>query len=460
MIYIDEKKSTPLYEQIYFEIRNLILEGELANGEKLKAIRTLANELGVSNNTVSKAYQSLIDDGYINSSHGSGHYVCWNSSDMDQTDIFYKPQKVSEIYDFTLGPMDASLFPWSKWKYYLTQAIINEKDEKVIDYEDKKGSILLRKELCSYVYKERGIKCDPEQMIICAGKQYAMDIIFEILPEAYRRILVENPCVKRMEDFFEYKKMEIHRVNTSVNGIDLETLEKSHCNLLYVTPSHNFPYGYTTSYEKRKRISAWANENDSYVIEDDFESEFFYNQEIVPAIHSLNQEDRVIYMHTYARVLSPSLRCTFLILPKSLMKIYEKRFQGYYTAIPIHNQNALAEFIHDGHLTKQISKTKKHNYREYHELNDLFADILASEYKICNVSSYSHLVIRIPDSIKDFNAFLKAMLEKGYRLEGIEDSETSQKIIVVGIPTIEKEKFEEVYKRFCLEMNYYLWNKL
>lgn len=460
MIYIDDNKKIPLYEQVYNGVKRLIKEGTLKKGTKLKAIRSLAEELDVSNNTVSKAYQLLVDDGYVKAVHGSGYYVRKVIKPKNEGNIAANENvKQDIIYDFDYEPMDSRIFPWSKWRHYLMQAISEEEVERSISYEDKKGSIALREELCGYIFEKRGIRCEPCQMIICAGKQYAMDIILDILPDRYNKVLVETPSLKRIRELFNYAKIDMSEIPVTGGGIDTSQLDRTDCNMLYTTPSHNFPLGYTADLTKRVQIVEWARRNEGYVIEDDFESELFNGEQVIPAIQSLDKSERVIYMHTFSRVLSPSLRCTFIVLPKSLLPAYEKRFRYYYTAIPIHNQNALAAFIRDGHLAKQIKKTNQYNYRKYNKMKQLLENKISGEVEIVDVNSCSHLVLRLPSYIKA-DKMESYLAENGINCHIVEDFAENNKgsLMVLGFHVIDDENMEPACEKLAKCIKSYISN--
>lgn len=451
MIYIDNNKKIPLYEQIYNGFCRMILDGELEKGSRLKPIRNMAKELNVSNNTVSRAYQQLIEDGYVRSVPGSGFYVRKILYAQKKKAEFSKNSREQEsvkcLYDFSYEMVEATNFPWSKWRRYLDQAISDEANSSSIGYEEKKGSFSLRKVLCDYVQETRGIRCTPEQVIICAGKQYAMDIIFDVLPKEYQMAGVENPSLKRVRKSFLDNGKTVAPITVKKTGLDVNALEKSKCNMLYITPSHNFPTGYVTPLTKRVQILEWAKRTNSYVIEDDFENEFFEGMQTIPAIQSMDRNGRVIYMHTLSRVLSPSIRCTYIILPAELLEAYEKRYQYYYTALPIHNQKALAGFIEDGHLERQARKTCAYNKKKCLKMQEEMQKRIPHEVKCHTVSSNNHILMEIP-GCGDASVFCKKMERYGIRIYAAEEFWMEQKekaanTFLLGIHGIEDDEIED-----------------
>lgn len=420
MIYIDKHKKVPLYEQIYLGYRKAIEDNTLEKGSLLPPVRSLAKELNVSINTVSKAYQLLLSENYIRSIQGSGYFVrnvktVQKKSKMESISVS-KPSSNDRIqFDFNYETMDSFLFPWSKWRRYLLKAISDESIHENIGYEDKKGCLELRQVLCQHIYRTRGIQCDTDQIIICAGKQYAMDIILDILSPKYNCVGIEDPCLQRVRKAFRDKGKKRISIPITDEGLDVTLLEKSSCNFLYTTPSHNFPAGSVTSLTKRVQLIEWAKRTGSYVIEDDYENEFFEGIQTIPSIYSLDHDDRVIYMHTLSRVLSPSIRCSYIVLPKPLLAAYERRYKYYFTALPLHHQTALAHFIKDGHLERQCRKTRSYNQKRYEKIISFFTEEVSDLVSCIPVSSCTHVLLTV---IPCTNAeeLLEVMEENGIRL--------------------------------------------
>lgn len=458
MIFIDKHKKVPLYEQIYLGYRKAIEENTLEKGSLLPPIRSLAKELNVSLNTVSKAYQLLLSENYVRSVQGSGYYVrnvktVQNKTKAEALHICSNSSDDGIQYDFNYETMDSLLYPWSKWRHYLLKAISDEAIQENIGYEDKKGSLELRQILCQYMYRTRGIQCDTDQIIICAGKQYAMDIILDILPPKYDCVGIEDPCLPRVRKAFRDKGKKRISIPLAEEGLAVTKLEKSPCNLLYTTPSHNFPTASVTSLTKRVQLTEWAKRTESYVIEDDYENEFFDNLQTIPAIYSLDHDDRVIYIHTLSRVLSPSIRCSYVVLPKPLLAAYERRYKYYYTALPLHHQTALAHFIQDGHLERQCRKTKTYNQKRYQKLMCFFTNKLSDLVSCIPVSSYSHLLLTIKPCT-NAGELLEVMEENGIRIYSAKnfwntDASVAENIFILGFHGIPEDSLLPACEKFA-----------
>lgn len=458
MIFVDKHKKVPLYEQIYYGYRKAIEDNTFEKGSLLPPIRSLAKELNVSINTVSKAYQLLLSENYIRSVQGSGYFV--RNVKTVQKKSKKETLSISEIsvndgiqYDFHYDTMDSLLFPWSKWRHYLLKAISDEAIRENIGYEDKKGCLELRQILCQYMYRTRGIQCDTDQIIICAGKQYAMDIILDILPPKYNCVGIEDPCLPRVRKAFRDKGKKRVSIPIMDEGLDVTRLEKSSCNLLYTTPSHNFPTGSVTSLTKRVQLIEWAKRTGSYVIEDDYENEFFDGIQTLPSIYSLDHDNRVIYMHTLSRVLSPSIRCSYIVLPKQLLAAYERRYKYYFTALPLHHQTALAHFIEDGHLERQCRKTRSYNQKRYQKVTSFFTEELSDLVSCIPVSSYTHVLLTIAPCT-NAEELLEVMEENGIRIYSAKnfwntEASVAENIFILGFHGIPEEILLTACEKFA-----------
>lgn len=403
MIYLDKSINKPLYEQLYEAIKQAIIEGELSKNKTLSSVRVMVKDLQVSRNTVERAYQQLLAEGYIRSVPGAGYYVQDIANDyLNKFSIEHKKtleeevkKKVTLKYDFEYASIDSELFPWDKWRKYVQNAILEEANHKEIAYETNKGNLLLRKNLCQYLKAYRGVNCTPEQIIICAGTQFGMEILTHILPHTKYNLAFEEPGFDGMRDLFLNRGYRMTPIPVLGDGIDLVALNNAECNLLYITPSHQFPTGVVTSISKRNKLLRWAYSNDAYIIENDYESEFRYGTKPVPSLQSLDQYDKVIYVGTLSKVLSPSIRCAYIVLPEQLLDAYDMGYGHFYSALPTYNQVALARFIEDGLLEKHVRKVVLLNERKYKVLKKAVKELLEKKVKICKQPAGVHTLVNI-----------------------------------------------------------------
>ncbi|SHJ34132.1 MocR-like pyridoxine biosynthesis transcription factor PdxR [Parasporobacterium paucivorans] len=467
MIYMDKKCGIPLYEQLFDVLRQRILKGEMKKDSALKPIRVLAEEIDVSNNTVSKVYQQLVAEGYIRSVPGSGYYV----EDLEAlqgmraaTKAAMKEEALASVpplrHDFKYENINSASFPWTKWRRYMQNAILEESYEKEIGYECNKGNAKLREVICEYVNNSRGVNCCPDQIIISAGTQYAMDIITNILPIKDYVVGVEDPGYNGMRKIFSNKGYGIRALPMTDSGIDMDALDGSDCNLIYLTPSHQFPTGVTTSIKKRLQILEWAKKNNAYVIENDYDNEFVYGKKPLPSMQSLD-EGKVIYLSTLSKVLSPSHRCAYLVLPRPLVEIYEDKYKHYYAALPTYNQKALADFIRDGYLEKHVRKMSLINRRKYEILMRVMKEWLPEEVKLFVAPAGSHILMQVQGCTSQ-DSLISKMQEKGIGIYGtksywIDQENAPENIFMIGYNSLLEEDLEDACIEFACAMEAIVW---
>ena len=367
MIYIQENSNDPMYLQIYRQIKEDIEQGNIVHGERLPGIRTLAQTLGIARNTVSQAYAQLAVEGYAQARHGSGFFVLDTSNKV--TERNYVPQDTNalsvetselkqpvSLYDFQYGGLPYEQFPFKLWRKYTSQILLSPQKDVVNQYPDKQGDLLLRQEIKKYLHRSRGMVCCEEQIIIGSGLHYSLDILCKILCKENNTIAMEEPGYNGARDVFINNNYNLHAIQASKDGLILSSIHRSDACAAYVTPSHQFPYGTVMPIFQRKELLNWANVNDAYIIEDDYDSELRYDANPVPALHSLDTEDRTIYIGTFSKSLSPSLRVNYMVLPIRLLTRYYSLFRSHNSPVSWLTQRVLAAYMRDGNYERHIRK--------------------------------------------------------------------------------------------------------
>lgn len=378
MIYIEENSEDPIYIQIYHQIRNDIEKGNIAYGERLPGIRTLAQTLGVARNTVSQAYTQLAVEGYIQARHGSGFFVLDTS--IKVTDRNHMPQDINTLsvekseqkqtvglYDFQYGTLPHEQFPFKLWRKYTSQILLSSEKEVVNQYQDKQGDLLLRQEIKKHLYRSRGMVCSEEQIIIGCGLHYSLNILCALLRKENNTIAIEEPGYNGARDVFINNNYKLYTIPASKEGLILSSIHHSDACAAYVTPSHQFPYGTVMPIFQRKELLNWANANDGYIIEDDYDSELRYDANPVPSLHSLDINDRTIYIGTFSKSLSPSLRVNYMVLPVRLLTRYYSLFSSHSSPVSWLTQRVLAAYMRDGNYERHIRKMCI-NYKRRHDV--------------------------------------------------------------------------------------------
>ncbi len=455
MVYIDEKSRKPKYIQIYDGIKAEIINGALKSGDTMPPIRKMAQELCVSKNTIDRVYQELLAEGYINSIQGSGFFVT-KVCDADfshgviNNEISMPDKTKSLEYDFRFESLDSSLFPWNRWRKCVQNAIYDEENLSSIDYNSSHGTLKLRTALTHHLLKTRGVKCSPEQILIFAGTQFCIQALTSILPANKRKIGFENPGYNAIRDIFKNTDFDVMPISAKPDGIDIDELDLYNPNIAYITPSRQFPMGYVTSFEKRVSIIEWARKNNSYIIENDYDSDFLYSSRPIPSLQSMDTS-RVIYINTFSKILAPSLRCAYMVLPQELLKSYHEHYEFFNSSLPSYHQNAIAEFITDDFFDKHVHKMSVEKNQKHEVL--LESVKLHGKNRVDVISqSGSHAIIEIKNCT-DSSKMIEFLAQNGIGIYAIEEhfqdsSFAPQDKFLIGYNSMKVRKFEVACTKF------------
>ncbi len=373
----EDSLGVPLYIQLYNHYKSLISSGSLKPGSKLPSIRRCASERMISRTTVEGAYLQLGAEGYITSRAGSGFYV----SDLNYTDIKeplpsnYKKSIVKEkpLYDFVSSTVDHKSFNFDLWSRYIKSALRN--GDRLLSYGDAQGEYDLRVAITRYVAERRGVICTPEQIVVGAGVQSLLYILCS-LTGVRSPVFFTGGGFAQGRAIFQDRGFETFIYGPLTN--DLSEFEKAKVKIIYTSPSHSTPWGDVMPMQTRLSLLSFAQAQDCLIIEDDYDSEFRYYGRPVPSLQGLDGGHKVVYMGTFSRLLLPSLRISFMVLPIELMNAYTKRGQDYNQTASKTEQIALCQFIRDGHLEKQIKKARKLYMAKSNQLclavNQIFKD--------------------------------------------------------------------------------------
>ncbi len=414
-ISVNRDEEITLSKQIYNQLRNLILSGVLKPGEKLASTRDLALNISVSRNVVLEAYDLLLVEGYVVSRPNSGTFVAsgaiydrpeTESNSVCITDpIDFDDTSKKNIIDFRSGLPALDLLPRKKFGQFYQQ-IIMDISENFFSYDAPEGTLALRKTICHYLIKNRGVQCFPEQMIITSGAVQGMSLISRMFSTQNRPYILEYPLHQKIKELFEISGAKLHFVPVDGHGLRTEDLPKNiNPSLIVVTPSHQYPLGGLMPIQRRIELIQYARSSNAYILEDDYDSEFRYEGPPVSSLQGLDPE-RVIYLGTFSKVLFPALRLGYLILPPALCEHCQK--------LKLHDDNhshtfeqlALARFIETGDLERYISKIRK----IYRKRRDTLLTSLISFFPDINISGHStglHLIAEFPETV-----FNQALTEK------------------------------------------------
>ena len=417
MLNLNNDNKEPLYMQIYKHIKDEILCGSIPSDSKLPSIRNLCKDLKVSKNTVEAAYEQLIAEGYVKSKNRSGLYVENIESSLSNaknlSSSLYK-EKISDNshsnikYDFSSGQIDLSAFPYNQFRKTLTRCV-DEYSKELLLYGDHKGDYGLRSEIAKYIHHSRGVRCSPEQILISSGTQESLNLLCLILLNLYSSIAFENPSYIGAKDVFRHFNFNINPINLNEDGVDIDTLSKTNSKIVYVTPSHQYPYGMVMPISKRLKLLNWANKNNGIIIEDDYDGEFRYKGKSIPSLQGLDETGRVVYLGSFSKSLMPSLRISYLVLPKFLLNIYEEKYRTYEQPVPRLMQKTLELFMKEGYWDKHLRKSKVLYKKKQEVLINSLTKHFGEQVNIIGADSGLHILIQVKTELKEDELINKAL---------------------------------------------------
>ncbi|WP_214838292.1 PLP-dependent aminotransferase family protein [Exiguobacterium sp. s36] len=365
---LEADSSVPLYEQLYLHIRQAIVDDTLTTGTKLPSKRKLGEFLDVSQTTVELAYAQLLAEGYIESLPRKGFYV------LPQEELYVRrgssviePLPVKKTYEFDLYPsqIDTTAFPFERWRRHLKQ-VVSEEHHDLLSLGSVQGDFVLRQEIATYLYHSRGVHCSPEQIVVGSGTEQLLPQLLELLPDT-TTFGIEDPGYPLTRQLFAHQRRTFIPIPVDESGVRVDLVEQASIDALYVTPAHQFPTGTILSVSRRQRLLNWASERQTYVIEDDYDSEFRYSGKPIPSLQSMDQNERVVYLSTFSKSLMPSLRIGYMVLPPPLLNRYRERYRHFTCSVPRFEQHTLAEFMATGDFEKHLNRMRK-TYRRKLEI--------------------------------------------------------------------------------------------
>jgi GntR family transcriptional regulator/MocR family aminotransferase len=385
-----DDSDLPIYRQIYETIRKAILGGKFFPTMPLPASRLLAKQLNVSRMTVVNAYDLLMAEGYVESKTGAGTFVAAHlpeeflqTPDLNQQPERYdpSPRKIdfsaygrrlaeghaeilhhhgpTSFVPFQQGVPAIEQFPFDVWGK-IAQKWARKPSLSLHGYNSSFGFKALREAVSAYLESARGVRCGPEQVIITNGTQQGLDLIGRVFLDDDREVWIEDPCYFGARDVFAALGARLIPVPIDKEGLDLVTARKKSksARLVYVTPSHQYPLGITMSLARRMNLLEWARETGSFVIEDDYNSEFRYAGRPLASLQGLDREGRVIYLGTFSKTVFPSLRLGCLVVPPDLVDIFGAARAVSDLHSPSVDQAILAEFISERHFSRHIRRMR------------------------------------------------------------------------------------------------------
>ena len=403
---IDENRNEPYYQQIYNYIKNEIMNGQLQAGDKLPSLRSLAKTTGLSITTIDQAYSQLTVEGYVESKAQSGYYVNQLNYALNDNTISLdtNTSSYSSLLDNSMASQkpklyhDPECFNFTKWKKCMNK-IINDYPESLFFESDPQGEMALRAEIAKYLYMSRGVSCSPEQIIIGAGTQQITNHISNILRRLHvEHIAMEKPGYKPVRNIFRDRGFAITDVPVANNGIRIEKLPTNIKTVSYVSPSNHIFTGSVMPVGRRYELINWAIDNDSYIIEDDYDSELRYFGRPIPALKSLNDHDRVIYLGSFSITLFAAVKISYMVLPKHMAELFASMATDYAQTCSKLDQLSLAMFMETGNYQTHLKKLRKLYSQKLNAVTTYFKRNGAGLVDMKSSSSGLNLLIKVNSS--------------------------------------------------------------
>ena len=356
---ININDSVPAYQQLYMQVREDIIKGIYPVGTKLPSKRTVALDCNISTVTVEHAYGLLCDEGYIEARERSGFFVIFRADDGFISAPIKNRLPQLPLSDPVETPTEFPLSVLTK----TMRKVMSDNGQRVLERSPNLGTFELRETIRIYLAQNRGILADVDQIIIGSGSEYLYSLLVDLLGRD-RVYAIESPSYKKIQQVYQASNVTLEKLPLSHDGIDSLALKNSTADIVHISPYRSYPSGVTATASKRHEYLSWAEHGTRYIIEDDFESEFSISRKSEETLFSHSFRDNVIYMNTFSKTVSPSLRIGYMILPKELAALYEKKLGFLSCPVPTYLQLVMAELLNNGDFERHVNRVRRNKRKE------------------------------------------------------------------------------------------------
>ena len=452
MLVLEKDSKQPVYIQIYQYIKEEILAKRFLENEKLPSVRQLSQHLGLSRTTIENAYQQLLAEGYIYSKPQKGYYV--SSLDIlpvkSEKEFYpYMPENKEEEtfeYDFKHEFIEEQNFDFNLWKKHIYH-VLQYEQKKLLTYGSVQGEEDLRYQIQKYIHRTRGVVTDPSRIVIGAGVQPLLNLLATLLKKIeISNLGMEDPGFNRAKNIFLENQFSVQPIAVEEGKMDIQSLQNLGLRLCYVSPSHQFPTGSVMKIEQRSKLIKWAKKSNGYIIEDDYNSELRYEGKPIPAMQSLDHDDRVIYLGSFSTILIPSLRISFMVLPLEIIKQFHKYKMNYAQTVSKIEQLALAHMMESKDFEKHIRKIRINYAKKNESVLHIVSQYMSEQVDIINRSSGLQILLKVKASIPE-DIIIENAKKEGILLSGLGEYTISQKnvkdtVLMLSFRGISLSKFE------------------
>ncbi len=443
------------YDYLYRCVKEDILRGRLGSGERLPSKRALARHLQVSVVTVENAYAQLEAEGYLHSEERRGYFVSTVEIRTPAPGVAKAEEKEEQqwLLDFRGGGSGTQGFPFSVWAK-LMRRVLTQEGTRLLRPVPHSGVPRLREAIARHLYQFRGITAAPEQIVVGAGTEYLYNLLVQLLGRE-RVYGVEDPGYSKAARIYRLNGAETVPVTVDAQGTPPEEVERARVQVLHISPNHQFPTGAVTPIARRQYLLHWAEKGKGrYMIEDDYDSEFRFTGRPIPALKSIDDGGRVIYMNTFSRSLAPSLRISYMVLPTGLLEEYRNKLGFYSCTVPAIEQDTLASFLEEGYFDAHISRMRVY-YRSRRDevLESVRKSPLAGRCRILGEEAGLHFLLEL-DTAKGDGELEQLAERKGIRLSfltqyQLQPGAAPEHTLVVNYPGIDTRNLPQALERLA-----------
>ena len=423
MFILDHNDQEPLFKQLYTQIREHVLSGKMAAHAKLPSVRDLATELSISRNTVEGAYQELYAEGYIYSRQRSGYFV--SALDLHSTPLSpnHEPPEQRLLpkappnfkYDFHPARLDPASFPSALWRSCFLECL-RESSRELSLYGDHQGDWGLRNNIQQYLERSRGVICAPEQIVICSVLQHGLELVAHLVKESHSSVAVENPGYHLPRAVFRNNHFAVIPVAVVSGGLDLDILKASGSTIAYVTPSHQLPMGYVMPVANRLNLIDWAESGGNLIIEDDYDSELRYYGKPIPSLQGLRPDGNIIYMGTFSKILSPALRLSYMVLPRSLLVRFHALYSDYFSTVSLLEQKTMSKFIEQRYWERHVRRMRIVYHKKHDAVLQAIELYFGNRATVVGQGAGLHVVLQLHDETPGETDIIRNAAQHGINL--------------------------------------------
>lgn len=449
---MEQRDRFSKYEYLYRCIRGDIRRGMLLPGSKLPSKRALAQHLSVSVSTVEQAYDLLVSEGYVQARKGSGFYVAPSPKGVvhispfaiatDEEDDAWQTPAI----DFKANRCSLNLFPRDTWLRIMRRSL-SEGNEALFETVPFNGLTSLREAIAQYLYEFKGIYTSPDHIVIGAGTEYLYSRLLQLFGSR-SVIAIGDPGYKKLADISRNMGTLWEYLPLDEEGILVDALTKSPAKVVHVSPANHFPLGIEMSSDRRRALLEWVSKDPRrYIIEDDYDSELRFSGRSQPSLFTQDVNQKVIYLNTFSKTLVPSLRISYMVLPKSLMELYTRQLSFYSCTVSSFEQDALARFIAGGYFERHINRLRRYyNKQRKAVIEALEQSALMKIGSVQHIKVGTHLILSVDSQLSDEEIAAKAQ-RLGMHIAMLSDycvypTVQSAHYVVINFASIEPDQVE------------------